>query len=62
MHPDAGRRASYCDKHLLGEVPDQIGDFSEFFEERKQRLRERLGTLLERSGPTAGADAQVEQS
>ena len=57
MYPDEASRADYCDKHLLGHVPARIADFTNFFGERKMRLRERIGRLLERSGPASGAGA-----
>ncbi|MHB8762845.1 MAG: DUF262 domain-containing protein [Deferrisomatales bacterium] len=58
MYPDDDRRASYRDKHLLGQVPDEILDFPKFFEERKARLRERVGALLARSGASGGVAGQ----
>jgi hypothetical protein len=61
-YPDKASRGDYCDKHDLGEVPEQFADFPKFFEDRKQRLRERIGKLLERSGSASngGTAAQEE--
>jgi hypothetical protein len=61
MYPDAQSRSDYCDKHLLGNVPLEIGDFPKFFEERKERLRERIGRLLERSGPASDGAAAAQK-
>ncbi len=61
-YPDKASRGDYCDKHDLGEVPEQFADFPKFFEDRKQRLRECIGKLLERSGSASngGTAAQEE--
>ncbi len=56
MFPDEDRRASYCDKHLLGAVPAQIAGFVKFHETRKERLREKISGLLQRSGSSVYAD------
>ncbi len=48
MFPDEIKRASYCERHLLGSVPAEITGFGEFFETRKRLLRDRIGTLLQR--------------
>jgi hypothetical protein len=62
MYPDGASRTDYCDKHVLGEVPKQMVDFPNFFEQRKARLRERIGKLLGQSESVtdAGATAQEE--
>ena len=39
-------RKDYCEKHLLGEVPEEIADFMTFYEARRQRLQDRVGELL----------------
>lgn len=44
MKPSA--RKNYSELHLLGTVPDSIKEFRAFYDERKEALKERLGTLL----------------
>ena len=61
MYPDNASRADYCDKHLLGEVPAQILGFTMFFDERRTRLRERIGRMLERSGLAPGGGVGAEE-
>ena len=60
MYPDEGIRASYCDKHLLGDVAGQILEFPKFFQERKERLRERIGRLLARNASASDVDASAQ--
>jgi len=64
MYPDERRRTSYCEKHLLGTVPEQMDGFMEFFEERKKRLLEIIGEMLRRTGsePEASTPDAAEQS
>ncbi len=45
-HPDTVRRREYQERHLLGEVPDSITEFSTFCDERRERLKERIKQLL----------------
>ncbi len=44
--PDPQARQSYCGRHLLGEVPKEIKDFNGFYSTRRERLRERIATLV----------------
>ena len=44
--PDLANRQHYCVLHDLGEVPDNIIMFDQFYEARRQRLREKITTLL----------------
>ncbi len=44
--PEEPTRLSYCDRHLLGDVPREIQDFLAFYEARRQRLKERIRCLL----------------
>jgi hypothetical protein len=60
MYPHEDGRNSYCEKHLLGEVPEEMPGFAKFFEARKDRLRERVGQLLDPSS-TATDDATSEE-
>lgn len=48
--PDIERREAYCEKHLLGNIPDDMTAFIDFAEARKERLRRRIGELLQRPG------------
>ncbi len=47
-YPDQADRKSYTDKHLMGSVPENIADFGDFYESRKNRLREIINDLLGR--------------
>ena len=44
--PSRQARQSYCERHLLGDVPREIKDSSAFYSTRHQRLRERIATLV----------------
>lgn len=44
--PGTDKRQSYCDRHLLGDVPNDISGFGVFYEARREKLRERLIALL----------------
>ena len=46
MYSDDVSRASYRDKHLLGNVPASIIDFPSFYVARKQLLAKRIANLL----------------
>lgn len=61
MFPDKASRDDYCDKHLLGELPAQIVDFPKFFEERRRRLRDRIGRLLGRSVPVSDVHSEAKE-
>lgn len=39
-------RQSYCDRHLLGEVPDKMMSFSTFYQKRRERMKDRIGQLV----------------
>ncbi|REJ69410.1 MAG: DUF262 domain-containing protein [Planctomycetota bacterium] len=43
---DGAARTNYCDNHLLGDVPDSINDFKEFYDVRLQTLRSRIVDML----------------
>jgi hypothetical protein len=43
-------RTNYCDLHLLGTVPGAITEFRGFYDARRERLKEKLGSLLGVSG------------
>lgn len=48
MYSDEGARASYCHKHLLEAIPEGLKDFEAFYVARKDRMRQRVGELLQR--------------
>lgn len=39
-------RKNYCTIHLLGEIPDTLTEFGEFYESRREALRKRIADLL----------------
>ena len=44
--PEPQARQSYCGRHLLGDVPKEIKDFDRFYSTRREKLRERIATLV----------------
>jgi uncharacterized protein DUF262 len=56
MHADENARRNYCNQHLLGEVPEQMDEFLEFYETRRSALRFKLLGLLKRSAVTANSE------
>lgn len=42
------RAAEYCEKHLLGGVPESLVEFGQFYDQRRTRLRERIIEVLGR--------------
>lgn len=47
-HDDLKSRQDYKDRHMLGDVPDSVVGFRDFYEARRARLRERIEELLGR--------------
>lgn len=45
-YPDEGARADYRERHDLGEVPEDIKDFTEFYASRQNRIGPRLRSVL----------------
>ena len=43
--PDVQSRQAYCERHLLGDVPREFGSFLEFYEARKELLKQRIAQL-----------------
>ena len=39
-------RQSYSDRHLLGDVPREIKEFTDFYSARRQKLRKRIAVLV----------------
>ncbi len=44
--PDSQARQNYCDRHLLGDVPREIKDFTGYYKTRRQKLRDRIAGLV----------------
>ena len=44
--PDSQARQSYCERHLLGDVPRKIRDFTDYYDARRERLRNRIAGLV----------------
>jgi hypothetical protein len=44
--PDELARQHYCDRHLLGDVPREIRDFTDYYAVRRQQLRHRIVDLV----------------
>lgn len=44
--PDKAAYADYSDRHVLGDLPDDLSGFDEFFTARREKMRVRLGKLL----------------
>ena len=45
-HSDATARQAYVDRHLLGDVPEGLDRFDEFYEARRKALESKIRTLL----------------
>ena len=44
--PDELARQNYCERHLLGDVPKNIEDFSDYYSTRRKKLRDRIASLV----------------
>ena len=42
--PDELARQNYCERHLLGDVPKNIEDFSDYYSTRRKKLRDRIAS------------------
>lgn len=51
QYPNTGDRAHYCSMHDLGDVPDRLERFPEFHNARRERLRERINSVLSVAKP-----------
>ena len=45
-YPAEESRRHYCEKYFLGDVPSDMTGFLEFYEARRERLRERIAVLV----------------
>lgn len=53
IYPDSESRASYRDKHLMGDLPDDITGFAAFYERRKALMHKRIAELLQKQAGDA---------
>ena len=60
-YPDETSHATYRDKHLLGNVPDSMLGFQQFFNERKVRLHQQIRGLLDRDNSSNNTEADIHQ-
>ena len=44
--PNAQARQNYCERHLLGDVPGEVKDFTNYYDTRRQKLRNRIAGLV----------------
>ena len=44
--PDSQARQNYCDRHLLGDVPIKVKDFTGYYKTRRQKLRDCIAGLV----------------
>ena len=44
-------RTNYCDNHLLGDLPDSLSGFGDFYKARRQALRSRIAGILGAKDP-----------
>ena len=58
MYADPTQRQAVLVRHDLGKLPATAAEFMEFFEARRERMRQRLATLLSR-GTEAQAAAEA---
>jgi len=47
MYPNVESQKNYCEKHLLGDVPETMAEFEGFFKQRKAMLRQQIGKILQ---------------
>lgn len=54
MYPDPNARTAYADRHLLGDLPESLAGFAEFYAARQRGMRDRLAELVgSRGAPSA---------
>ena len=53
MHTDSENKREYEERHMLGEVPESIRNFGEFYARRRNRLKEKIEKLLGRQPATS---------
>jgi hypothetical protein len=52
-YPDASTRQHYCDKYVLGQLPEDLTGFSDFYAARREQLRIKLTDLLCTAGTSS---------
>ncbi|MBN1091957.1 DUF262 domain-containing protein [Blastococcus sp. TML/M2B] len=56
-YPNADARAGYVTRNDLGDVPEEITGFADFYNQRRSRMRDRLVALLDVAGSSTGSSA-----
>lgn len=54
QHPDLNSRREYVERHDLGQIPDTINGFVEFYEQRRALQRQRLKQMLTAASTLGG--------
>ena len=62
VFPDPAKARQHEDLHLLGGIPDSMADFLDFYEARRDRLKDRLAGLLGRAPAITSQNEIVTQS
>lgn len=44
--PNPSERQAHCERHLLGEVPEEMADFDQFYQARHEHLKSRIAELV----------------
>jgi Protein of unknown function DUF262 len=58
-YPDPTQRQAVLDRHDLGTLPATAAEFMEFYQARRERMRQRLATLLSRGTEAQAAAAEA---
>ena len=58
-YPDSTQRQAVLDRHDLGKLPATAAEFMEFYQVRRERMRQRLATLLSRGTEAQAAAAEA---
>ena len=58
-YPDPTQRQAILDRHDLGTLPATAAEFMEFYQARRERMRQRLATLLSRSTEAEAAASEA---
>jgi hypothetical protein len=58
-YPDPTQRQAVLDRHDLGTLPATAAEFMEFYQARRERMRQRLATLLSRSTEAEAAASEA---
>jgi hypothetical protein len=58
-YPDPMQRQAVLDRHDLGKLPATAAEFMDFYQARRERMRQRLATLLSRGTEAQAAAAEA---